>query len=88
MVKSALMCSNVCKQCSLRVNNNNTLPSLQHIQLSYMFVNNNIHFLHDISNTLVDMCMKLHKHLGFGALVCSNVCKQCILCINDNNAPP
>ena len=43
-------------------------PSLQYIQLSYMFVSNNIHLLHvslDISNTLVDMYMKLRKHLGF-----------------------
>ena len=43
-------------------------PSLPHIQLSYMFVNSNIHLLHvslDISNTLVDMYMKLRKHLGF-----------------------
>ena len=52
--------------------------SLQHIQLSYMFVNNNIHLLHislDISNTLVDMCMKLHKHLGFDGQKCAHVFK-------------
>ena len=28
MAKSALMCSNVCKQCNLHVNNNNALPSI------------------------------------------------------------
>ena len=49
-----------------------------------MFVNNNIHpqlikiFLHVslyISSTLVDMYMKLHKHLGFDGLMHTHVFK-------------
>ena len=56
-------------------------PSLEHLKLSYMFVNNNIHLkylLHvslNISNTLVDMYMKLHKHLGFNGPKCTHVFK-------------
>ena len=52
--------------------------SLQHIQLSYIFVNNNIYFLHvslDISNALVDMYMKFRKHLGFDGQKCTHVFK-------------
>ena len=68
--------------------------TIQHIQLSYMFVNNKIPILHvslDISTTLVDMCIKLHKYLGFDGQKCTHVfnfCKQCSLGVNSNNSLP
>ena len=63
-------------------------PSLTCLQLSYMFVNNNSHPLlkcpfHvsiNISNTLVDMYMKLHKHLDFDGPMCNHVFK----CLESN----
>ena len=49
-----------------------TTPSLTYIQLSYMFVNNNtLHVSLNISNTLVDMYMKLHTHLDFDGPICT-----------------
>ena len=66
------------------------------VHLNYMFVNNNTHpqlikmsfmFL-STSNSLADMYVKLHKHVGFDGptctLKCSNVCKQFIICVNNN----
>ena len=54
-------------------------PSTNHITTTHTTElhvgNNNIHLLHvslDI-NTLVDMCMKLHKHLGFDGQKCTHV---------------
>ena len=56
----------------------------QHPQLIKM----SFHLSLNISSTLVDMYMKLHKHVNLIAqypLMCSFVCKQLILHVNKNN---
>ena len=59
-------------------------PSTNPSQLSYLFVNNNrhtqlikmvFHVFLNISNTLVDMYMKLHKHLHFDGPMYTHVLK-------------
>ena len=62
----------------------NTNPITKMFKLSYMLVNNNIHprlikmSFHvslNISNTLVDTYMKLHKNLDFDGPMCTRVFK-------------
>ena len=82
MAKSALMCSNVCKQCSLRVNNT-PIPSKLTFELCVCKQQQTPAVIKEcvslsILNNVVGMDLKLHTHLGFDGLTCIQVLKYVI----------